>query len=243
MTNIKRPSKKPTSRSSKSVKPAEAGQPLAFLDELVSGAAPPPLGEQAYVAIKRLIMTRALKPGDQINVNQLSQQLGLGRSPIHLAVHRLDREGLVAILPRKGILVKAETLESFIELITARQLVEPCLVKLATERVTPELLARLEQLVATGWNYHHEKNRFGEMEVDRLFHQAIYAYSGNSVLAAFAAQLLDRSMRFWVGPEDPSAPNIAELQSMLDTIRKGDANAAQQMMEAHIGSIRRKILR
>ena len=87
------------------------------------------LGKQAWrFAVER--DTQELKAGDQINVTPLSEQLALGRSPVHMAIHRLDREGLVDILPRKGILVRSETLESFFELINARLLVEPYLVEL-----------------------------------------------------------------------------------------------------------------
>src|SRR5574344_1535579 len=86
-----------------------------------------PLAEKAYIAIKKMILENELKPGDQINVAQLCTLLSIGRSPIHQAIHRLDREGLVAILPRKGILIKAETIDSFLSLIDSRLLVEPYL--------------------------------------------------------------------------------------------------------------------
>lgn len=202
------------------------------------------LGEQAYVAIKRMILTRQLNPGDQVNVAQLSEQLELGRNPIHLAIHRLDREGLVAIMPRKGILVKAETLDSFLELIAARQLVEPYLTGLAVERATPELLEKLQQLLDKGWEHHKAQNRLGSMEIDRLFHQTLYESSGNDILAEFASRLLDRSMRLWFRPAAtaPATPNIAELQTLFETLGRGDKEAAIKQMAEHIGSVQRKYL-
>lgn len=202
------------------------------------------LGEQAYVAIKRLILTRELKPGDQVNVAQLSRQLDLGRNPIHLAIHRLNREGLLAIIPRKGILIKAETLDSFLELTESRQLIEPYLTGLAVDRATPELLAKLEQLLETGWERHLAQDRLGSMEVDRLFHQTLYESAGNSILAEFAARLLDRSMRLWFRPvaSDTAKPNIAELADLFETIKRGDKDAAIYQMKEHIGSIQRKYL-
>src|SRR5690606_27964521 len=112
---------------------------------------------QAYVAIKRMILSGELLAGEQINVAMLAEQLGLGQSPMHMAMHRLDREGLIAIIPRKGILVKTETVESFLELIAARQLVEPHLTGQAVDRMRPELLAQLEALIEQGWEHHHKK--------------------------------------------------------------------------------------
>src|SRR5690606_32449142 len=98
------------------------------------------LAEQAYVALKRMILNRELQPGERVNVSQLSELVGLGKNPIHLAVHRLDREGLIEIIPRKGILIRSETLDSFLDLISARQLVEPYLMEAAVENITGEAI-------------------------------------------------------------------------------------------------------
>ncbi|MCW0207958.1 GntR family transcriptional regulator [Achromobacter veterisilvae] len=212
-----------------------------------AAAAPAPaasLGEQAYIAIKRMILTQELRAGDQINVAQLSEQLSLGRSPIHLAIHRLDREGLVDILPRKGILVKAETIDSFLELIAARLLVEPHLTGLAVDNATPALLERLRAVVAAGWECNQRQDRLGSMEIDRQFHQLLYAAAGNDILAEFAGSLLDRSMRLWFRPPAGKAdkPNVAELEDLYNMVERGDKKAAVRRMEQHIGSVRGKFL-
>lgn len=202
------------------------------------------LGEQAYVAFKRLILSRELKPGEHVNVARLSERIGLGKNPIHLAAHRLDREGLVEIIPRKGILIRAETLDSFLDLISARQLIEPYLAAEAVDRLTPEVLKRLDALIEKGWALHHGGDRLGGMEVDRLFHQTVYEASGNDLLSEFATQLLDRSMRLWFKPAAPNeeAPNIEQLETLLETMKRGDKEATAAQMKAHIGSIRRKFL-
>jgi DNA-binding GntR family transcriptional regulator len=203
------------------------------------------LGEQAYVAIKRMILTGELRAGEQLNVAMLAEKLELGRSPVHMAMHRLDREGLIAIIPRKGILVKAETMESFLELIAARQLVEPHLTGEAMNHMTPDLLAQLDLLVEQGWKHHRESDRLGGMQVDRLFHQTLYDASGNSILSAFAGQLLDRSMVLWFrAPKgDEKRPNVAELESLLAAIKENDRVAAMALMSEHIASVQEKYFR
>src|SRR5690606_34553429 len=72
-----------------------------------------PLSEQAYVAIKRLILRRELQAGDRLTEALLCERLSLGRNPVHIALHRLQREGLVEIVPRKWIVVRGETLDGF----------------------------------------------------------------------------------------------------------------------------------
>lgn len=202
------------------------------------------LVEQAYIAIKQLILTGELSAGEQINVSSLTKKLNIGRSPVHMAIHRLDSEGLVDILPRKGILVREESLNSFFELLNARQLIEPYLTKHAVDNITLESIKKLEELVNKGWEHHENNNKIGSMEIDRLFHQVIYESSGNKILAEFASQLLDRSMTFWFrSPSSESKrPNIVELEDLLDKIKRKDKEGATEFMLKHVSSIKNKFL-
>lgn len=203
------------------------------------------MGEQAYIAFKRLILNRELKPGEHVNVALLSEQLGLGKNPIHLAAHRLAREGLVEIIPRKGIVIRAETIDSFLELIAARQLVEPYLAAEAVNYMSAEVFERLDSLLQKGWHLQEAGDRLGAMEVDRLFHQAVYESANNTLLAEFACQLLDRSMRLWFAPApDSTEPsNMEQLSSLLETMKRRDREGTAEQMKAHIGSIQRKFLK
>jgi len=202
-----------------------------------------PLSEQAYIAIKQMILSMALRPGDYVSVGQLSERLSLGRSPVHAAIHRLDREGLLEILPRKGIIVKAETASSFIELVNARLLVEPYLTGLTAERADTRLIADLKALITAGKKLEKAGDREGGMRVDRLFHQRIYESSGNKMLSAFAVQLLDRSLRLWFVPlfdDREKRSNIGELEDIFLSIKARDRNGAARKVQVHIGALRKK---
>lgn len=201
-----------------------------------------PLSEQAYFRIKKLILKNTLKVGDRINVEQLSKNLSLGRSPIYLALHRLDREGLIEILPRKGILVKGETLDSLFELLQARELIEPYLTLLATQNISKQTIKLLEQIIQQGWHCYEQGNKEGEMLADRSFHQNLYGASNNNLLADFATQLLDRSMRLWFlpRPNDTKHANTQELENILEAIKNQDAKQAAQKMLEHVSSIRKR---
>lgn len=201
-----------------------------------------PLNEQAYYRIKKLILENSLKVGDQIKVEQLSKSLSLGRSPIYLALHRLDREGLIEILPRKGILVKGETLDSLFKLLQARELIEPKLTYLATQNMTQPVMEVLEQILQQSWHCHDNGDKEGEMLADRSFHQRLYQAANNEMLGDFALQLLDRSMRLWFLPQPRTAKrtNSQELENILKAIKDQDPECAAQKMLAHVGSIRKR---
>lgn len=201
-----------------------------------------PLNEQAYYRIKKLILENRLKAGDQIKVEQLSKDLSLGRSPIYLALHRLERERLIEILPRKGILVKGETIDSLFKLLQARELIEPKLAYLATQNIKKPAIETLEKILQQSWECHENSNREGEMLADRSFHQCLYQAANNDLLGDFALQLLDRSMRLWFLPQPRTdkCTNSQELEDILKAIKAQDPECAAQKMLTHVGSIRKR---
>ncbi|UCF22637.1 MAG: GntR family transcriptional regulator, partial [Ralstonia sp.] len=95
------------------------------------------LRELAYSEIKRRIMSCEFRPGEPLNEAQLSALLGLGRTPVHQALHRLEVEGLVSILPRKGVLVTPLSLNDVLDMIEVRATNEILCVTLAAERAHP----------------------------------------------------------------------------------------------------------
>ncbi len=200
-----------------------------------------PLSERAYVAIKQLVLDGELKAGERVTEALLCERLSLGRNPVHIAVHRLHREGLVEIVPRKNIVIRGETMASFVELWNARLLVEPHLTELAAARADAPLLDALHELLAVGRRRHRAGDRRGCMEIDRAVHQRVYEASGNRLLAEFAGLLLDRSMRLWfapfVGRYQEDDRTIEELAALVEAIERRDPAGARRLMAEHIGSL------
>lgn len=211
-----------------------------------SRAIQPSLVEQAYITLKQLVLQHELRAGDQLNIVELSEQLTIGRTPLHMAIHRLAAEGLLEILPRKGIFVRAETLESFHELLSARLLVEPHLARMASIHADDMLFEALDNIVARAWECHQAGDRRGCMTADRLFHQTIYAAAGNAILSTFALSLLDRSTSMWYQPSGSSSkdkPNVLELEEMLTVFKNGTPEEVEDSMLTHIQTVRDKYWR
>ena len=82
-------------------------EPAAREPALLAPAPKTSLGEEAYEAIKWRILKMEIAPGTFLNVQELANALSLGRSPVHYAVLRLQHDGLLEVLPRKGIVVRA----------------------------------------------------------------------------------------------------------------------------------------
>jgi DNA-binding GntR family transcriptional regulator len=111
---------------------------------LVTSAAPPlSLRDRAYLEIKRRINRLEYRPGAYLNEAQISRQLKVGRTPAHQALDRLMLEGLIQVIPRKGVVVQSISLDEVIHILELRLVNEPYCVGLAVERATPQEITRM----------------------------------------------------------------------------------------------------
>lgn len=104
------------------------------------------LAEQAYTELERRLVTLELHPGQFLQEKNLTETLGLGRTPVREAVQRLTETGLLKIYPRKGILVQPVQAESLGQVLETRRVLERLLVVKAAERADEPQRARLEKL-------------------------------------------------------------------------------------------------
>ena len=104
------------------------------------------LTEQAYREIEEQIVTLRLRPGDVISEQMLSASFKIGRTPIREALQRLAREGLVTILPRKGILVSDINPRNQLLVLEVRREIERMLSRASAERSTPEQRAQFQEI-------------------------------------------------------------------------------------------------
>lgn len=150
-----------------------------------------PLTEQAYHLLEEKIVTLQLEPGEFLSEYALVSQLGLGRTPIREALQRLAREGLVLILPRKGILVSPADPEKQLLVLEVRRELERLLSRSAAQRATPHQNARLRE-IARGMDIAAKANDdIAFMRLDRDLNLLIIEAAHNEY-ASRAMRLLDR---------------------------------------------------
>jgi len=203
------------------------------------------LAERAYLELKHRILTLQLRPGAFLNELALSDMLGLGRMPVHQAVQRLNTEGLLEVIPRKGLVIRSDSLKDMLALLEARLAMEPNITALAAERATKEQLATMKTLVTRSKKIVHQRDRMSFMVLDRAFHGLIAEAAGNKILAAAQRPLHERSELFWhlrVMREDGLVVNQREHMNVWSAIAEHDANAARKAMEQHLHSLHKRIL-
>jgi GntR family transcriptional regulator, rspAB operon transcriptional repressor len=203
------------------------------------------LTDRACAEIKRRIITLAYRPGQFLNESSICTALRLGRTPVHEALHRLRLEGLVEIIPRKGILIRPDSLNDVIALLEARAIVEPQGIGLAAERITPAHLDALEGLLIEGRQAVSDASMGDFMALDARFHQELARSCGNVVLAEVMRLLHERSSRIWhlqVWSGDDLRVTQCEHEEIVAAIRRGSKDAASTAAAAHLSSLKRRIL-
>lgn len=203
------------------------------------------LTQRAYEALRDKILTLHFLPGQYLNESTISQALQLGRTPVHQALQRLQQEGLVAIVPRKGILIEPDSIAKILEVLDARAVIEPELVRAATRHVAGESIAALERVLERDSSAHGGGAIEAFVELDREFHGVLTDMSGNRILGEFAKTLHDRSARYWQAymwqTFDPKT-TARQHRRILDALAAGNAQDAADAMRDHILDLRSRLV-
>jgi GntR family transcriptional regulator, rspAB operon transcriptional repressor len=208
-------------------------------------AKPNSLVAKAYEEIKEKIITLYFLPGQYLNEAAISGLLQVGRTPVHQALQRLELEGLVEIMPRKGVVVLPDSISEIIKILESRAAVEAELAKAASGRISDD---DGRELLALANATRHLKNGPGIDEFiacDRAFHRKLAEHSGNSVLRDFAQQLHERSIRYWYlhlwQTMDVQA-TTRQHAAIADAIARHDGERAAAAMREHIDSLKSRLM-
>ncbi len=209
-----------------------------------AGVAKGSLRDEAYEAIKHRIITCAFRPGDYLNEASVTAMLGIGRTPVHQALDRLMLEGLVEVMPRKGVIVKPVSLDEVMQIIEARLLNEPSAARLAAERASAGEIEALARILQSSRAAVERRDVEQLMLLDREFHHLLAQAGRNQVLAELLGRLQDRSLRFWfiaLSSNGHHEEVQEEHETILAALRARDGQAAENAMRAHVESFRRNV--
>lgn len=202
------------------------------------------LRDTAYREIKHRIITCAFRPGEYVNELQLSARLNIGRTPVHQALDRLMVEGMVEVIPRKGVIVKPVSLNEVMQIIEVRLINEPLGARLAAEHASDADLSHMAEVLERAKHWECVRNVENLMLLDREFHLAVATAARNEVLTEFLRNLHERSLRFWFS--SLNAPTQYQLvhdehAAILEAISRHEPDKADTAMRRHIESFRRNV--
>jgi DNA-binding GntR family transcriptional regulator len=187
------------------------------------------LTEQAYSVIEEQIVTLRLKPGEVLSEQLLAASYGFGRTPIREALQRLAREGLITILPRKGILVSDLNPRTQLLVLEVRRELERLLSRAGAERATPHERDALQEIARKMDKAASDNDDIAFMRLDGELNRLMLEAAHNDYAARSMKLLQGLSRRFWYMHyrEAADLPLCARLHAnQARAIAKGDADAA-----------------
>lgn len=192
------------------------------------------LSEPIYESLKALILKKELKPGEKLVQEKIALQLGVSRTPLMIALQRLEHELLVERIPRRGMFVRDFSVKEMIEVYYCRESIECMAVRLATLRADKKEINNLNQLFVPFTKAKENINTEKYKLTDEKFHYTIIELSKNTILQKMSklSQVLSRvnSLGLLRSPED----TLAEHISIIKAMNEGDAEKAELLMKKHI---------
>jgi DNA-binding GntR family transcriptional regulator len=184
---------------------------------------------QAASELRDRILTGRLQPGDRLDLDQLTAEFGISRTPVREALLQLSYEGLVDITPRSGMTVVGITPEDAVDSFAILAALAGKAAEMATARMTPAELSRLRELA--GAIERSER----VVEANRLFHRALNYSARSPRLLTHLRQAVRvvPGNYFELVPEQEKRSRH-EHAALLDAMENGDGGAARAVAEEHV---------
>jgi DNA-binding GntR family transcriptional regulator len=195
--------------------------------------------ERVYCALRDQLMRGGFEPGQKLKIAELAKAFGTSAMPVREALNRLTVERALETLPSRTVRVPTLSKAALQDLRETRFAIEGLAIARAAANMTPESLAKLEELIEAQSETDSEHLSERSAEQNRAFHFAIYRQSGSTVLLPiieslwlqFGPYLREASERFDGGGGRGTNFHL----EMLDALSRGDPVAARAALEADIG--------
>ena len=196
-----------------------------------------PLRDVVFNTLRQAILRGELKPGERLMEIQLANKLGVSRTPIREAIRKLELEGLVLMIPRKGAEVAEITEKSLKDVLEIRRALEDLAVRLACEKITKDELKELKKAGDEFKKVLKSQDITEVAEADVRFHDVIYMATDNPKLIQLLNNFREQMYRFRVEylKKDEVRPQLlAEHDEIIKFITEGNKEEASRVVTRHI---------
>ena len=187
-----------------------------------------PLRDVVFQTLRQAILRGELKPGERLMEIHLAQKLGVSRTPVREAIRKLELEGLVLMIPRKGAIV-AE--------ITVQDLEDVLEVRIACKRITQEQLEEIKRRSAEFCKTLYGDDVAACAQADMAFHDAIYEATGNRRLVQILNNLREQMYRYrmeYLKDRQSHSLLVKEHEEIVQGLTERDADRALRVTNSHI---------
>lgn len=196
-----------------------------------------PLRDVVFNTLRQAILKGELEPGERLMEIQLAERLGVSRTPIREAIRKLELEGLVNMVPRKGAEVACITEKDLNDVLEVRCALEELAVELACKRITKDQIDKLKLTLEQFKEVIRGKNLTEIAEMDVKFHDVIFEATGNSRLVQLLNNLREQMYRYrveYLKDKDVYGKLVDEHESIANNIIESNIELAKKNISNHI---------
>lgn len=195
------------------------------------------LGQHVFENLKTAIIKGDIVPGSRLIESRLAETLGISRTPVREAIHKLEREGYLRKLPRGGFTLLGLSREEVEETFGIRGVLESYAARLAAEKHQTSDLKPLEQKIRLYQKHLDRKDLDALTDINTEFHDLLYALSQSPKLIKMINNLQDQMYRFRqmiLKDEQLARMSNDDHKDMLDRIRQRDTEGVEQLVKEHL---------
>ena len=205
-----------------------------------------PLRDVVFNTLRQAILRGEMEPGERLMEIQLAQKLGVSRTPIREAIRKLELEGLVIMIPRKGAEVAHITEKDMRDVLEVRATLEELVVALACKNVTDEKLAELKTANKLFETAIVSKDVVNIVDADVHFHDIIYTMTDNARLIQIINNLREQMYRYrleYVKDARTHSILISEHNDIIKQLKDRNVEHAKKVIYQHINNQEKGIIR
>lgn len=205
------------------------------------------LKEYTYNLLKSRIINCVYEPGSIIYEQLLTNELGVSRTPVREALKKIEQEGFLRVMPKKGVMIKEITISSINEIFQVREELEPLMIKLAGPRMAREQLLAYRNFFQGDTTVFPASSRTNTiaLPIDTQFHLYIIDNCGNQYLNEFMHRVFDHNTQMVIFSKLHTTKTYdahAEHIQIIDLILAENYDKAGKVMRQHVNNNRRQLL-
>lgn len=205
-----------------------------------------PLREVVCETLRAAIIEGILKPGERLMEIQVSEELGVSRTPVREAIRKLELEGFVVMIPRRGTYVSDLSIKDINEVFEVRTALDVLAAGLAAERITDEELEQMERFLVELGEYIEQNDMQKIVESDSQFHDLLYRASRNSRLVGIINNLREQLTRF--RSLSMSYPGrikqmLGEHTRLVESLGQRNVSLAKRLAGEHMANAEQTLLK
>jgi DNA-binding GntR family transcriptional regulator len=206
----------------------------------------PNLRDRVYEILKRSIVFQEIPAGEKIDEEAIAKQLGVSRTPIRETLCRLENEGMVKVIPRRGTFVVKHSKEKITEILMVREVLEGFAARLAVDYIDGKLVEKMKSLFADFSEPNIRERSKDYTQADLEFHNLIIKASRNNLLINIMNTLNDHIQMLriqTISHEGRLEQSLVEHFKIIQAMEQKDHSSAEYLMREHIRKVRESALR